>query len=218
MRGGRARPPPPAPLSLIMSFAANCPPSRSFSPPPPLPVRADFSEREAVHAREKATYDNVSAGLQAERLQLERQADALQSEAVAEESRFFQLQILLDRTSELIARARDEAAFEKGEGRYLRDFRTCKELLTSKMGQLDSLAKELRRKQKDIKENVAAHSQQRAKFADLRRLMASKIAQYRSDATGGLLGPDEGGGPPGEAAGLVGFEDLGGANVMTIAQ
>lgn len=100
----------------------------------------------------------------------------------------------------------------------MRDFKTFKELLTAKMGQLDALAKELRKKQKDIKENVAAHSQQRVKFADLRRLMASKVAQYRSDVTGGLLGPDEGGAGVGEAAGLVGFEDLGGANVMTITQ
>lgn len=200
------------------SGASICGPASHRATPARLAARADAAEREAIHAREKATFDNVSAGLQAERLALERQADALQAEALAEESRFFQLQVLLDRTAELITRARDEAAFEKGEGRYLRDFKTHKELLTSKMGQLDALAKGLRLKQKDIKENVAAHSQQRAKFADLRRLMASKLAQYRSDATGGLLGPDEGGGAPGEGAGLVGFEDLGGANVMTIVQ
>jgi hypothetical protein len=85
------------------------------------------------------------------------------------------------------------------------------------MAQLDNLAKELRKKQKDIKENASLHTQQRSKFADLRRLMASKLAQYRADETGGLLGPDEGGGA-GDAGGMVGFEDLGGANVMTIVQ
>jgi hypothetical protein len=56
-------------------------------------TRSEVSEQEAIHARAKATYDNVSAGLQAERMQLERQADALQHEAIAEESRFHQLQV-----------------------------------------------------------------------------------------------------------------------------
>jgi hypothetical protein len=130
---------------------------------------------------------------------------------------FTHAQVVLESTSELIARSRDEAAFERGDGRYLRDFKTVKELLTFKMGMLDALAKELRKKQKDIKENAGVHTQQRAKFADLRRLMGSKLAQYRSDATGGLLGPDEGG-AAGDAGGMVGFEDLGGANVMTIVQ
>ena len=69
--------------------------------------------------------------------------------------------------------------------------------------QLEALAKELRRKQKDLKENASGNVFQRARFADLRRLLRAKADLYRTGA-------------PAAGEGKVGDEEFvtGGANVM----
>lgn len=136
--------------------------------------------------QEKAKYDSVAAGLETEKLALERAADAAQNDAVSEESRMHMLNAQAEAASALLDRAREEAQYERGEGRYIRDFKTIKELYTQKLSQLEVLAKELRKKQKDIKENAGAHAAQRTKFVDLKRLLSAKVGIYKADPTGGL--------------------------------
>lgn len=178
-------------------------------------LKTEAQETEAVYMREKAAYNTVAAGLESDKAGLEREADAVQEEMLAEESRIFQLQFTLEQTQSLLDRGRAEASFERNEGRYLRDFKTVKELYSQRLVQLEALAKELRRKQKDVKENAAAHALQRAKFIELRKILAAKLAVYRADPTGGLGGAALLGGEGG--AGLD-FEDMGGAHVMTLEQ
>lgn len=219
-------------------------------------VRAEFGEAEGGYLHARAVYENTAAGLAAERATLEREAAAVQEDALREESRFASLHMAGEVLATQLERAREEAAYEGGEGRYMRDFRTVKDLYAQKLGQLETLAKELRKKQKDIRENAGAHAAQRARFADLKRLLAAKAALYKEDPTGGmagglgvpgavaggagaagldrdLLGLDRafggagagaggrvggvaGAGGASGAAGGVGFEDTGGAHVMTL--
>jgi intraflagellar transport protein 81 len=182
-------------------------------------VRQDFGELESVYLRDKAVYDNTAAGLETERAVLERQADALQEDALREESRYHQLQLLMDTTQAALTRAKEESECEKPEGRFLRDFKTRKDLYQQKLTQLETLAKELRKKQKDIKENSSLHAAQRSRFLDLKRLLAEKQAVYRADPSGGF-GAAAGGVDAllGGASGNRGFEDTGGANVMTLGE
>jgi intraflagellar transport protein 81 len=164
-------------------------------------ARAEAGEVEDVWLQEKARYESVASGLEAEKIALEREADAAQNEAVSEESRRAMLIAMAESAQAQIDRAREEAAYERGEqGRYLRDFKTLKELYTHKLGQLESLAKELRKKQKDIRDNAGLHAAQRAKFLDLKRLLSAKLALYRAGSGRG----DE-----------AGF-DLGASNVLLV--
>jgi intraflagellar transport protein 81 len=191
-------------------------------------LRAEFGEAEAAWLGEKAKYESVAAGLETEKAALERAADAAQADAVGEESRAALLTAMAEAAGGLLERAREEAGYERGEGRYLRDFRTLKEAYTARLATLEALGKELRRKQKDIKENAGAHAAQRTRFLDVRRLLAAKVALYRADPGGGLLGSGGmGGGGLYAGDGKAGFDrgegdsftfDLGSANVMTIAQ
>jgi len=151
-------------------------------------VRAQHAEAEAAYLHDRAVYENTSAGLATERASLEREASAVQEDALREEGRFHMLQMQLETLSVAAERAREEAAYERGEGRYMRDFRTVKDLYSQKLGQLETLAKELRKKQKDIRENSGAHAAQRARFVDLRRLLACKAEVYRRDPSGGMHG------------------------------
>ncbi len=182
-------------------------------------LRASYAEAEAGWVSERAKYDSVAAGLEAEKLALERAADAAQADAVGEESRCAMLQAMAEATQGLLERAREEAACERGEGRYVRDFKTRAELYAQKLSQLETLAKELRKKQKDIKENASAHAAQRGRFVDLRRVLAAKVALYKADAgagwgAGGFASDSKAGDRDGDA---ITF-DLGSANVMTITE
>jgi intraflagellar transport protein 81 len=166
-------------------------------------MRQKVQDFEAIYLREKATYDNVAAGFEVETSTLEREADVMQEDALREEGRYHLLQTQVETAQALLDRARDEAAFERGETRYLRDFKTMKELLTSKLGQLEVQAKELRKRQKDMKENATVHAAQRTRFVDLKKLVQTKITGYKNGGADGATGKAE-------------FEETGGANVMTL--
>jgi intraflagellar transport protein 81 len=169
-------------------------------------MRQEFSDVEAAWLQDKARYESVASGLEAEKAQLEREADAAQAEAHGEDSRRAMLGAMAEAAQAQVERAREEAAYVAGEGRYLRDFRTLQDVYAHKLQQLEALAKELRKKQKDIRDNAAMHAAQRAKFVDLRRLLQAKIAIYRAAFDGGLNGE-------GKSDGF----DLGASNVLLLA-
>ena len=64
--------------------------------------------------------------------------------------------------------------------------------------QLEGLAKELKRKQKDLKENSSGNVFHRARFLDLRKLLGAKAALARLEGVEGG-GGGEGEGKAGEA-------------------
>lgn len=178
-------------------------------------LRNAYSELEGTYLKEKATYEHVMAGVESEKMVLEKAADAAQNDLVAEETRLAMLQINLEQLQVLTDRANDEARYEKGDGRLLRDFATHAELWNNRLVQLEMLAKELRKKQKDIKENAVANAAQRTKFLDTHKLLAAKINLYRTE----LLGTPTGNGSA-LGLGLLGAaaDGGGGADVMTLAQ
>lgn len=98
--------------------------------------RALFNDTQAKYVRERSTYESVAVGLEAEKAALERQADALQAEAVAEAAKVHVCAVKREVLEALAVRAREEAAFEAGEGRFLPNFKTHKELYTHKVSQV----------------------------------------------------------------------------------
>ena len=173
-------------------------------------MRQEFSDVEAGWLQEKARYESVASGLEAEKLALEREADAAQAEAHGEDSRRAMLGAMAEAAQAQLERAREEQAYVNGEGRFLRDFRTLQDVYAHKLQQLEALAKELRKRQKDIRDNAAMHAAQRAKFVDLRRLLQAKISIYRAAFDTG------GGGFGGDGKRDEGF-DLGASNVLLLA-
>lgn len=147
-------------------------------------VRQEFSELESRHVKERATYENIAAGIDAEKAGLEKAADAAQAEAVAEEGRVHLLQALAEQSSSLLDRARAEALYEAGEGRYNRDFKTLKEVYSNRMVTLESLSKELRKRQKELKEHEPAHAAQRLLFESTVRLLEARLVGLRQSGIG----------------------------------
>lgn len=185
-------------------------------------VREEYAELEASYQRDKATYESIAVGMSTERSSLEKEANAAQEELMHEEGRYAYLQASLDILEAAVLRSREQAAYEKGSmgKNYVANFKSLKEVYESRLVMLEAAAKDLRRRQKDIRENSGAHAVQRTRFLDLRRLLLAKQAVYRADPTGGLGAADgaDGGGRGGASAARVGveFQDTGGANVMSL--
>lgn len=173
-------------------------------------VREKFKELETEYLDKKAVYENTAAGLQSERIRLENECNAGQKECIREESRFHYLNCLTDVADVQLGRVQDELAFQKGEGRLLRDFASYKELYQHKIQQQEQLSKELRKKQKALKENATDNSHQRQQFVDLKRILMCKHQ---------LMKVNENKDPNGTADGVLDLgHQVGGANVMTIEQ
>merc|ERR1712010_150743 len=148
----------------------------------------------------------TAVGLETERSRLQKECECLR-----EESRYHYLNSLSDIADGQLERVREEAKFERGEGRLLRNFKTWRELYQNKVQQQEQLAKQLRKQQKSIKENEGPNMAQRAQFLDLQSLLALKLKLYKE-----LAGQQQ----KDDAANISAFDtmEIGGANVMTIDQ
>lgn len=174
-------------------------------------VRQRYQELEGAFLSQKGKYEHTAVGLETERARLQKECDQLQEECLREESRYHYLNCLSDIADGQVDRVREEAKFERGEGRLLRDFKTWRELYANKVQQQEQLAKQLRKQQKAIKENEGPNMAQRAQFLDLRSLLQLKLKLYKE-----LAGQQQ----QEDAANIAVFDtmEIGGANVMTIDQ
>ena len=118
-------------------------------------TRQRYLELEQVYLERKSGYDKVAVGLEMEKQSLESQCDALQDEALREESRFHYLTNLIAIAKIKLNKAEQEKKWQSGESKMVRDFATLKDLYNSKLGQQEQLIKQLRKKQKELKENSA---------------------------------------------------------------
>lgn len=170
-------------------------------------VREKFKNLEHDYLDKKALYDNTAVGLESERIKLENECNALQGECIREESRFHYLHCLTDIANVQLNRVQDELAFQRGEGRLLRDFKAYKDLYHHKIQQQEQLSKELRKKQRNLKENAPVNTEQRQMFVDLKRLLQLKARVAQQSQR------------PGFSDNVFDLNnDSGGANIMTIDQ
>ncbi|KAG5191213.1 intraflagellar transport protein 81 [Tribonema minus] len=161
-------------------------------------ARHESQDVEAEYARRRNAYDKVAVGLEVERSQLEQECDALQTEALQEESRFHFLAALTGVAEARLARIEQERKWQGGEGRLLPDFKCLKDLYENKLRQQEGLSKALRRQQRTIRETEGASALQRRMYGDLQALLRCKLALRRRAAAeggggggGGALGSDE---------------------------
>mmetsp|Transcript_3541 Transcript_3541/g.12875 ORF Transcript_3541/g.12875 Transcript_3541/m.12875 type:complete len:696 (-) Transcript_3541:1374-3461(-) len=175
-------------------------------------VRQQYQELEARYLSGKSKFENTAAGLESSRIQLEQQCAQFQEECLREESRYHQLNSLMEILKGQQQRVAEESKFERGDGQLLRDFRTWRELYTHKVGQQKQLTAELRKRQKHIKDNEGPSMAQRKLFLDMQRLLEVKLRVYVDEAKRAAAKDAA------ETAGVLSFEgtDMGGANVMRI--
>merc|ERR1711865_1138573 len=174
-------------------------------------VRQRYQEVEQDHLEKKALYENTAAGLETERIKLEQECAAFQEDCLGEESKYHYLQCMMRIAEAHHDRVAQEVEYERGNGRLLRDFRTYKELYTHKISQQEGLAKELRKRQKHLKESEGDNLGQRQMFADMRKLLAAKLKAKDQEMRQSSQVRNAG---RAETDSLM--MDINGANVMTI--
>ena len=173
-------------------------------------VRQKYQELEQGYLEKKAIYENTAVGLESERLKLEAECNAYQDECLREESRYHYLSSLIAIAQGHLDRVQQEVSFERGEKKFMRDWKCYKDMYQNKIQQQEQLSKELRKRQKLIKESAGGNAEQRAMFVDLRVLLNVKARTLKKSLADPSKRADDNMFDLGQ--------DIGGANVMTIEQ
>lgn len=108
-------------------------------------TRKEFSEVDTEYKRKKGLYDKVAIGLEVERLAIEADADAIQSEALQEESNYHYFQNLTSIAQAAVDRVRNEEMWSSGNGHLLPNFRTYADLYRDKEQRQKALKEQLQK-------------------------------------------------------------------------
>mmetsp|Transcript_11256 Transcript_11256/g.10886 ORF Transcript_11256/g.10886 Transcript_11256/m.10886 type:complete len:562 (+) Transcript_11256:46-1731(+) len=157
-------------------------------------VRQQYMDVESEYLTGKNTYDKVAVGLEMDKQALEKECDSFQDECLREESRFHLLTSQCNITRIKLERAEQEKKWLAGNGRLLRDFASFKDLYANKLTQQDQLTKQLRKKQKDLKENAGAMTNQKTNFSNLQALLQAKVRCEQGSSQSPRGGGSAGGG------------------------
>jgi intraflagellar transport protein 81 len=147
-------------------------------------LRNEVREQEASYLEKKTSYTNAKAGIDSDLANVQSEAEAALKEAALEESAASYYE-----SAASVERVKLERAEEERAGRFHRtmpdgrEMTSYRELYADKVRQQEQLSKEMRERQKRIKENHGGNSVQVKVFRDLHRLLRSKIeAQQRARA------------------------------------
>jgi intraflagellar transport protein 81 len=137
-------------------------------------LRQEFMDLESKHSEKKASFDRVTVGLAVEQSNIEKECDLAQEDCLREESRYHSLHCLVSIAKIKLDRADQEKKWQEGNGRMLRDFASFKDLYSQKLSQQEHLTKQLRRRQKELKEDSHVMSNQKTNFQNLQALLEAK--------------------------------------------
>ena len=147
-------------------------------------LRTEVRDRETYYLEKKTAYNNQKAGIDADLGNVQSEADEAAKEAAHEESQacYYESAASIERVK--LKRVEDEKA-----GNFRRtlpdgtEITSYKQLYTAKVKQQEAASKELRERQKRIKENVGGNVKQVKMFRDLHKLLNAKMeAQRRARA------------------------------------
>ena len=116
-----------------------------------------------------------------ERQLLEKKCHNLQNDWLSEEKKYCQLNAMNEISIAKLERAKIEDEWKSGKDKLLPEFRSIQELYENKIQEQENLTKELRKLQRNVKENEKSNILQKELFQNLQHLLTYKIqAQERS--------------------------------------
>eukprot|EP01029_Cantina_marsupialis_P018516 TRINITY_DN4261_c0_g1_i1.p1 TRINITY_DN4261_c0_g1~~TRINITY_DN4261_c0_g1_i1.p1 ORF type:complete len:692 (+),score=288.33 TRINITY_DN4261_c0_g1_i1:65-2140(+) len=138
-------------------------------------LRQQYIDKELEYVEKKRVFEGIQAGLDTEKRRLEQECDQFQTEAIKEETRFHELNASLEMWNLRQKKVADEKKYQRGDGKLSRDFPTWDALYTQRRQQQDQLVKELRKQQRELKDNASEDVSQRAMFQSLKELLQLKV-------------------------------------------
>jgi len=137
-------------------------------------IRHKYEEVEKEYSANKKVYDNLTLGLESERIKLEQDVESNKNGIVEEESNFHLMQCLTTITQARMDQTAQELSFSVGEDRLSKEFKTYREQYEKATSDNESLAKQLRQDKVQISESHNENVEQRSKFVSLRTIMDLK--------------------------------------------
>jgi len=140
-------------------------------------LRTSFQGLESEYLEKKAAYDNTKAGLDSELSKMQAELDAAIKEGSHEESnaQYYDSLCSIEKVkTQRVAEEREKRSVQRvmPDGSVVR---TYQELYAAKIRDQEQMTKELRERQKNIKENHEPNRAQMALFRDLHKLMRCKV-------------------------------------------
>ncbi len=143
------------------------------------PLRQHHQEVSARHAEKKVAYDGVAAGLEGQRVDLEREVRAYWEETMTEESRYHYLQCMIKSVElhqeRVAAEMRCYVSSDPAEKR-----KSLRDQFTREIQKQENLGKALRDKQKEVKETHRDALRQVKMWQDLRHQFEIKKQCFMS--------------------------------------
>eukprot|EP00744_Colponema_vietnamica_P009485 GILI01013478.1.p1 GENE.GILI01013478.1~~GILI01013478.1.p1 ORF type:complete len:484 (-),score=209.06 GILI01013478.1:89-1456(-) len=156
-------------------------------------VRTRFQEMEQVYNEKKQTYESIAVGIESEKSKLEAEVASLADDVQKEESRYHILQATCSLLDAQLQRVQDEIKFLNGEKQLSKEHRSHTDQYNHRLNILEGVSKELRKQQKNIKENHEPNLKQVKMFQQLEQLLRAKLASCKQlDRTGGNSNDMEG--------------------------
>mmetsp|Transcript_25225 Transcript_25225/g.39030 ORF Transcript_25225/g.39030 Transcript_25225/m.39030 type:complete len:698 (+) Transcript_25225:1608-3701(+) len=137
-------------------------------------TRRSFQELEHQYNEKKSRFDNVTKEINAEINGLKIERKELEENWLTEESQYYEIVALKEVALIRLNEVKQEELWQAGEGELSPDFQCLADLYKSKLVKQENYAKQLRKKQKELKENENDDLQQRAMFSDLYHLLDVK--------------------------------------------
>ena len=149
-------------------------------------IREDHQLVENEYNDKKAVYDNIKLSQESEVSKLKSDIKDLQDEIDRQHSLYYLLQSQSSLFNAMKKRIEDEKEFldSKSGKRYSLEFQSYSSSLKGKIEKLEQMSRELREKQKYIKETHDPNLKQIEQFNNLRRLLEMKVRLHREGITG----------------------------------
>eukprot|EP00163_Fabomonas_tropica_P026040 TRINITY_DN4634_c0_g1_i1.p1 TRINITY_DN4634_c0_g1~~TRINITY_DN4634_c0_g1_i1.p1 ORF type:complete len:580 (-),score=187.01 TRINITY_DN4634_c0_g1_i1:127-1866(-) len=133
-------------------------------------IRNQYQELEGEYREKKLMYDNTKAGLDSNMVQLQQEVSEIAAELHTEESRYHYLNANDKINSVLVKRAKDDAHANLVRQAY-----------TKRIQQQEEKTKEMRGKQKQIKDSHAPNMEQLEYFRNLKQLLRCKQSTLQKE-------------------------------------
>ena len=129
------------------------------------------------YQEKKSRFDRVVLKTTTEQHDLEKKCEELQNEWFSEERKFYHLNAMNDATIFKLERVQMETEWKIGK--HSSKFISIEDIYSNKIQQQANLAKELRKKQRSIRENMDSHTKQRHLFLEVGNLLSCKLELNR---------------------------------------
>lgn len=145
-------------------------------------VRQTYQVVESKYIEKKNIYDVVKLQVDQEYGKVKTDVQKLEREVLAQEKKYHELNVMLTSVEARLQQADREVQCAQGKERYNEEFSSLSAVYNNEINKLEQNSRDLRKQQKEVKENYESNRQQRNIVSQLAELMAVKLRVSQHEA------------------------------------